>query len=119
MKKILIALASVAALALFAAESPAAVNKVDNKNWWPLRSKNAGEVVNVDKKTGLIEVVNVGKDAKGNGTCTGAVQGINLNQTAVRAVKVPRCAVSYVSIQHHRAVLCQHSHRIDVRSGTV
>ena len=88
MKKILIALASVAALALFAAETPAAVNKVVNKNWWPLRSKTAGEVVNVDTKTGLIEVVNVGKDAKGKDTCTGAVQGITLNQTAVRAVKV-------------------------------
>ena len=86
MKKFLIALASVATLVLFAAETP--VNKVINKNWYPLRSKNAGEVVNVDKKTGLIEVVNVGKDAKGKGTCTGAVQGITLNQTAARAVKV-------------------------------
>ena len=86
MKKFLIALASAATLVLFAAEAP--VNKVVSKNWYPLRSKNAGEVVNVDKKTGLIEVVNVGKDAKGKGTCTGVVQGITLNQTAARAVKV-------------------------------
>jgi len=84
MKKMLIAFAAAAALAL----SAAPVNMVNSKNWYPLRSKSAGEVVNIDKNAGLIEVVNIGNDAKGKGTCTGAHQGIDLKQTAPRAIKI-------------------------------